>query len=61
MSRFITDKGFDLQYGARSLKRTVQTYIEDLICDLIMSGNNHAENKGVVAELQDNNIKIATN
>ncbi len=58
VAQLVTDKGFEPQYGARSLKRTVQSYIEDLICDLIMSGNHHAEAKGVVAELRDHDIDI---
>jgi len=35
---FIADKGYDVQYGARPLKRAVQTYLEDEIAELILSG-----------------------
>lgn len=34
----VVEKGFDAKYGARSLKRAIQTHIEDVICDMIMSG-----------------------
>ncbi len=32
----IVDKGFDAQYGARSLKRSIQHNLEDPLCDFIM-------------------------
>ena len=36
--RFLAEKGYDKQYGARPLRRAVQTYLEDPITDLIMEG-----------------------
>jgi len=36
---FIASKGYDMQYGARPLKRSVQTYIEDGIAELLVQGN----------------------
>lgn len=36
---FIASKGYDMQYGARLLKRSVQTYIEDSIAELLVQGN----------------------
>ncbi len=38
---FIADKGYDPQYGARSLRRTLQEYVEDPICDLLLEGVDH--------------------
>ncbi len=35
---FITEKGFDENYGARPVKRAIQKYIEDLIADEIVNG-----------------------
>jgi len=35
---FITEKGFDKNYGARPVKRAIQKYIEDLIADEIVNG-----------------------
>ena len=35
---FIASKGYDAQYGARALKRTIQEHIEDPICDLLLDG-----------------------
>jgi ATP-dependent Clp protease ATP-binding subunit ClpC len=33
---FLAEKGYDAQYGARPLKRAVQTYVEDLLADAII-------------------------
>ncbi len=33
----VVEKGFDAQYGARSLKRAIQRHIEDPLCDAIMA------------------------
>lgn len=35
---YIADKGYDIQYGARPLKRAIQQYVEDPICQLILDG-----------------------
>lgn len=35
---FVATKGYDVQFGARPLKRAIQTYIEDGVCELILSG-----------------------
>ena len=35
---FLAEKGYDPDYGARPLKRAVQTYIEDLLADAIIKG-----------------------
>ena len=31
-------KGYDPQYGARALKRTIQELVEDPICDMLLDG-----------------------
>jgi ATP-dependent Clp protease ATP-binding subunit ClpC len=35
---FLSDKGYDVQFGARPLKRAIQNYVEDEISELILSG-----------------------
>jgi len=35
--QFIATKGYDVQYGARPLKRAIQTYLEDGLSELIIS------------------------
>ena len=35
---FVATKGYDVQFGARPLKRAIQTYIEDGVCELLLDG-----------------------
>ena len=35
---FLTEKGFDPQYGARPLKRAIQKYLEDELAEVIIKG-----------------------
>lgn len=37
----VATKGYDVQFGARPLKRAIQTYIEDGVCELILGGTLH--------------------
>lgn len=37
--KFIANKGYDIQYGARPLKRAVQTYVEDALAEVILGSN----------------------
>ena len=41
--QFVAEKGYDVQYGARPLKRAIQTYIEDGISELIVNGELPAD------------------
>ena len=34
---FVATKGYDVQFGARPLKRAIQNYIEDGLCELLLS------------------------
>lgn len=34
---FVAEKGYDVQFGARPLKRAIQTYIEDPVCELLLN------------------------
>lgn len=36
---FLTEKGYDPQYGARPLKRAIQKYLEDALAEVIIKGN----------------------
>jgi ATP-dependent Clp protease ATP-binding subunit ClpC len=40
---FIANKGYDIQYGARPLKRALQKYLEDELAELLLKFN--AEDK----------------
>jgi ATP-dependent Clp protease ATP-binding subunit ClpC len=35
---FVADKGYDVQYGARPLKRSIQKYIEDEVAEILLAG-----------------------
>jgi len=37
--QFVAEKGYDVQFGARPLKRAIQNYIEDGISELIINGD----------------------
>ena len=36
---FVATKGYDVQFGARPLKRAIQTYVEDGVCERIVNGD----------------------
>jgi len=35
---YIADKGYDVQFGARPLKRAIQKYLEDSLADVVLGG-----------------------
>ena len=37
-NEFVATKGYDVQFGARPLKRAIQNYIEDGVCERIIDG-----------------------
>ena len=55
---FVATKGYDVQFGARPLKRALQSYIEDGISELIINGDLplqcviHIDKKAEAEELQ---------
>lgn len=53
---FLVKKGFDAQYGARSLKRSIQHHLEDALCDYMME---HPEQKDFTAKVKDDKIVVA--
>ena len=55
--QFIAEKGYDVQYGARPLKRAIQRYIEDELAELIMSTSIHAGDT-IVVESNGNEDKL---
>ena len=40
---FVAVKGYDVQFGARPLKRAIQNYIEDGVCEMLLAGKLNAE------------------
>lgn len=39
VKEYVAIKGYDVQFGARPLKRAIQTYIEDFVCNKILEGD----------------------
>jgi len=58
--KLIEDKGTDLNYGARPLRRAIQTLIEDKIADEILNGNI-VPNKKVTISEKDGEIIVLEN
>ena len=55
---YILDKGFDEQFGARKLKRTLTSVLEDFIADQKLMGNIKAKDK-ITITASDDGLKIA--
>lgn len=45
MKDFLASKGYDPKYGARPLRRAIQQYIEDALCEQILSGFDEEKNE----------------
>src|SRR5690606_28635786 len=56
---YISEKGFDKEYGARPLKRAIQKYIEDALAEEIIT-SNLSEGDSIVMDLDSktNELKI---
>ncbi len=46
--QFLVDKSYDRKYGARPLKRALQTYVEDGLSDYLLDGRSKANKSGVI-------------
>ena len=55
--QFVADKGFDIQFGARPLKRAIQSHIEDPLCEMLLLNENKSSGKFVI-DLKDDAIHI---
>lgn len=54
---FIASKGYDVQYGARPLRRAVQTYVEDEVAEAMMN-NSLVQGDEIVLDLDNDKSKI---
>ena len=50
---FVAEKGYDVQFGARPLKRAIQSYIEDGISELIVNGDLKAGSTIYINKVED--------
>ncbi len=53
-------KGYDVQFGARPLKRAIQNLLEDPLCDILMKGDLQPD-AVIVAEADGEMIKLNSN
>ena len=56
--KFIAEKGYDKQFGARPLRRAIQQHLEDRISEMLVE-EEAKEGDTIVAELKDDKIVIA--
>jgi len=54
---FLADKGFDIDFGARPLKRTIQKYIQDPLSLMLLEGKLKNGSK-ISAEMGKDNTVI---
>lgn len=52
---FVADAGFDIQYGARPLKRAIQTHIEDPMSELLLKHEDMTSGT-ITIDVKDNEI-----
>ena len=47
---FLVEKGYDSALGARPLRRAVQTYVEDVLADMVLAGKTRARMRGKLSK-----------
>ncbi len=68
VKEFIASKGYDVQYGARPLKRAIQKYLEDELAEMIIRAtvsegdtitvDFDKENQKIVSKIENGKLKI---
>ena len=53
--KYVAEKGYDVQYGARPLKRAIQTYIEDPLSELLLK-NEDKKNVKLIIDVKNDEI-----
>ena len=54
---FLASKGYDPQFGARPLKRAIQTYVEDEICEQMLYGDINTGDE-IIVDKKDGEEKL---
>ena len=54
----LANKGYSPQYGARPLKRAIQTYIEDVLCELLLSDEKRTSKAIAIDVDGDDKLKV---
>ena len=57
---FILEKGTNLKFGARPLRRAIQRYVEDEISEMILRNEVH-EGQNITVNLENENLKFDVN
>ncbi len=57
--RFHCDKGYDIQFGARPLKRAIQKYLEDEMAEMIIRASV-GEGDTIIVDFDKEEQKITT-
>lgn len=60
LKKFMAEKGYDPQWGARPLKRAIQTLILDLLAQEIIAGHTK-DGDGMLADAQDGKVVFLKN
>ena len=47
---FLADKGYDPAYGARPLKRAIQTYLEDVLAEVLLAIEPSSDKRVITVE-----------
>jgi len=56
---YLLEKGTDLKYGARPLRRAIQRYVEDELSDMILKGEL-LPGQSIIANIQDEKLVFST-
>ncbi len=57
--QWIADQGYDPVYGARPLKRAIQTYLQNKLAELILSGDIESESS-VYVDVKDDGLSFVS-
>ncbi len=56
----LLEKGYDVQYGARPLRRAIATELENALTDFLLAEDTQATDREIIAVVQDKKIAIQT-
>ena len=54
---FLAEKGFDKDYGARPIRRALQTEVEDVIAEAVLAGEIHMGDE-VLVSMKDDSVCV---
>jgi ATP-dependent Clp protease ATP-binding subunit ClpC len=56
---FLAEKGYDVKYGARPIRRAIQTHVEDLLADAVLE-ERVKSGMEICIEKKENGLVIET-